>query len=104
MCEEAPMLQLNEILTLIETNRGALNEMGVHELAVFGSAARGEASSDSDIDVLVDLEVDSFDAYMDIKFFLEDLLHAPVDLVLKGTVKPELKASIEKTAVHAPGL
>ena len=98
------MRQLNEILALIEANRGTLNAMGVRELAVFGSAACGQASNGSDIDVLVDLEIESFDAYMDIKFFLEDLFHAKVDLVLKGTVRPELKASIEKTPVHAPGL
>jgi uncharacterized protein len=38
---------------------------------------------------------------MDLKFFLEDILHRPVDLVLAETVKPRLKPIIEKEVVYA---
>ena len=50
------------------------------------------------------LDEKTFDAYMDVKFFLEDLFHRPVDLVLKDAVKPKLRASIEESAIYAPGL
>lgn len=98
------MSKLNEILRELNAHSDVLRNMGVRELAVFGSFARADALDDSDLDFLVDFEEKTFDAYMDLKFFLEDLFHRPVDLVLKDAVKPKLRASIEESAVHAPGL
>lgn len=43
-------------------------------LALFGSTARDEASVESDVDLLVDLEPPTFDRYMDVKFLLADRL------------------------------
>jgi predicted nucleotidyltransferase len=67
---------------------------GVKSLGVFGSVARGEASLDSDVDILVEFDVPSFDHYMELKFYLEDLLGRTVDLVLKGSLKPALRDRI----------
>jgi predicted nucleotidyltransferase len=71
---------------------------------LFGSAARNEASDASDLDFLVEFDRKSFDNYMDLKFYLEELLGRPVDLVLKDAVKPRLREPILAEAVHAPGL
>ncbi len=71
---------------------------------MFGSAARNEASDTSDLDFLVEFDRKSFDNYMDLKFFLEDLLGRPVDLVLKEAIKPRLREPILAEAVNAPGL
>ena len=38
---------------------------------------------------------------MGLKFFLEDLLQRPVDLVLADTVKPRLKPIIAREVVYA---
>jgi len=52
-------------------------------MAVFGSVARGVASIDSDVDILVEFEgALTFDRFMDTKFYLEDLLGRHVDLVV----------------------
>jgi predicted nucleotidyltransferase len=93
-----------ELLKVIEGNSAAIRGFGVRRLALFGSCARGEDKPTSDVDVLVDLETKTFDAYMDLKFFLEDLLHRPVDLVLESALKPRLRAGILKEAIHASGL
>jgi predicted nucleotidyltransferase len=53
------------------------------------------------VDLLVELEEPTFDHYMDLKFYLEDLLGRPVDLVLADSVKPRLKPLIAKEAVYA---
>ena len=98
------MWKLNEILRELNAHSDAMRLMGVRELAVFGSFARADALDDSDLDFLVDFEEKTFDAYMDLKFFLEDLFHRPVDLVLKDAIKPRLRASIEESAGYAPGL
>ncbi len=74
----------------------------VKELYVFGSVARGEASETSDVDVLVDFKGKAdFDRFMGLQFYLEDLLNAQVDLVTRKALRPRLRASIEKEAIHA---
>ncbi len=59
------------------------------ELALFGSAARGELVPDSDVDVMAtfspDARWDLYD-YVQMQDELEQIFHRPVDLVEKGTV------------------
>ncbi len=48
--------------TIIETlkaREAELRRLGVRHIALFGSAARGEAGEASDIDILVDLQPDA---------------------------------------------
>ena len=93
----------NEILKMISEHRDEINRFGVRRLGLFGSAVRGEATQESNLDFLVEFETKSFDAYMDLKFFLEDLFSCQVDLVIADAIKPRLRESILKEAVHAPG-
>lgn len=83
------------IIGTLETEIEALKAtFGVRSLGVFGSIVRDEASPDSDVDILVEFDTPSFDRYMDLKFYLEDLLDRPVDLVLKSSLKPALRDRI----------
>lgn len=97
-------IQRDEILKKLEGQKGTLQRLGVRKLALFGSWAREEASSDSDLDFLVEFERKTFDSYMELKFFLEDLFHRPVDLVIPETLKERLKDSILKENIRVPGL
>jgi uncharacterized protein len=73
----------------------------VKSLALFGSVARGEASPSSDIDVLVEFKNSpGFDGYMALKFFLEDLLGAKVDLVMASALKPWARPTVEREAIR----
>ncbi|MGA2590504.1 MAG: nucleotidyltransferase domain-containing protein [Bryobacteraceae bacterium] len=49
---------LDHLLDTLRTHESELRRLGVSHAAVFGSIARGEASVDSDIDVLVELDQD----------------------------------------------
>jgi uncharacterized protein len=93
-----------EVLGLIEQNRDTLKRLGVRRLGLFGSSARGEATSSSDLDFVVELAEKSFDAYMDLKAYLEDLFGCRVDLVLADTIKPRLRPIIQRETVYASGL
>ncbi|MCB8977226.1 MAG: nucleotidyltransferase family protein [Ardenticatenaceae bacterium] len=74
---------------------------GVLALVLFGSVARSTAKSDSDVDLLVTFaEPATFDQYMNLKFYLEDILQAPVDLVTKTAVRPHILPKIEREGVH----
>jgi predicted nucleotidyltransferase len=93
-----------EIFNVLAANGAKIKSFGVRSLSLFGSCARGDETAESDLDFVVELERRSFDAYMDLKLFLEDLFGRPVDLVLSDGIKPRLRATILREAIHAPGL
>lgn len=94
-----------EMINLLSKHRSELRRAGVRSLACFGSVARNEARADSDIDFLVEFTgTPDFARYMDLKFYLEDLLGKPVDLVTRKALRPQLRAHVEREAVHVPGL
>ena len=90
-----------EILQLLKEQRGELHRMGVRSMALFGSAVHEELHPQSDIDLLVDLEPPyTYDRYIRLKFFLEDMLQRPVDLVMVDTIKERIRPEIEKEAIY----
>ena len=91
----------DDILKTIEANREKLKLFGVRSLGLFGSAVRGEAAEGSDLDFLVDLKKKTFDGYMDLKEFLEELFSCRVDLVMKDALKPRLREPILKETIYA---
>ena len=93
-----------QILEILQANRDKIRSYGVRRLGLFGSFARSEATEGSDIDFVVDFEKKTFDAYMDLKEFLEGLFQCRVDLVIGDAVKPRLRPAIVDAAVYAPGL
>lgn len=94
----------HEVFEILSDAAPALRSLGVQRLALFGSMARGTARADSDIDFLVRLKNETFDAYMDVKFLLGDRLGRPVDLVLEDTLKPRLREPILQESVDVPGI
>lgn len=94
----------HSIFSTIKSKRQKLKNFGVKNLYLFGSIVRNQNNPDSDIDVLVELKEKTFDSYMNLKFFLEDLFDCKVDLVLKDALKPQLKDQILKEAIHVPEL
>ena len=70
-------------------------------LALFGSRARGTAHGGSDVDILAAFDGPATSArYFGVRFHLEDLLGAPVDLVTDKALRPELRPHVEKEAIH----
>ncbi|MGO9620866.1 MAG: nucleotidyltransferase family protein [Desulfobaccales bacterium] len=93
-----------QILKIIEANREKIKGFGVRRLGLFGSGARSEATETSDLDFLVDMEPKTFDSYMDLKEFMEQLFGCKVDLVMKDALKPRLREPILKETIYAQGL
>jgi predicted nucleotidyltransferase len=91
----------DDVVRALAANAGVLAGMGVRSLSLFGSVARDEATAESDVDILVDFgEPASFDAYMDLKFYLEDLLGARVDLVTERGLKPGVRPYVQQDAIR----
>jgi len=98
LTQEGILEQLNQKAEELKQN------FSVRSIGLFGSLARNEADSQSDVDILVDFTETTFDHYMDLKFYLERLFQRPVDLVTADTVKPRLKPVIDKEVIYAKGL
>jgi uncharacterized protein len=96
------MLNKDDILATLGKKRQLIqNRFSVRSIGLFGSCLRNEATSDSDIDLLVEFDNPTYDNYMDLKSFLEDIFQAKVDLVLADTVKPRLQPYIAREVVYA---
>jgi predicted nucleotidyltransferase len=75
-------------------------EHGAHNVRVFGSAARGDARDDSDIDFLVEFEPGtSLLTHADLIVALEDLLVRHVDVAPEKTLKERLRDRVLSEAL-----
>jgi predicted nucleotidyltransferase len=76
-------------------------EYPISELGIFGSYARGEQRSDSDLDVLVafDQPVTLFELVR-LENELTDELGVEVDLVTKDSLKPRIEARVTDDLVY----
>lgn len=94
--------QRASILAVLIAHKPELEaRFGVERIGLFGSFARGDATPTSDVDVLVSFRTPTFDHYMDLKFFLEELFRRPVDLVLADSIKPRIGRRIRQETVYA---
>jgi predicted nucleotidyltransferase len=96
-------MQRDSALAILTQHRQHLRELGVLSLGIFGSVARDQAHAGSDVDILVELQSPvTFDQYMTVKFYLEDHLHCPVDLVTWRALKPQLLEVVEREVIYVP--
>lgn len=76
----------------------------IKRAGIFGSIAKGDATLNSDIDILVELgNKISLLEFVGIKYELEDLLGRKVDLVEYEAVKPRLKDKILSEEIRIYG-
>ncbi|UCI05975.1 nucleotidyltransferase family protein [Mesorhizobium sp. B1-1-8] len=93
----------NEVIERLRKNADAIRGMGATSLYLFGSAARGDARSDSDLDLFIDYDPVRRFSLIDlvgIKQFLEEKMSAEIDITTRDSLHPMLKADIERSAVR----
>ena len=96
------MLNRDDIMIILKEHKQDLEtRFSVKRIGLFGSILHGSASEESDVDILVDLAIPTFDNYMDLKFFLEDRLDRTVDLVLADSLKPRLRPLVTREVAYA---
>ena len=77
-----------------------LSRFGIKSLFLFGSVARNEANQESDLDFIVDFEGSvTFDRYVDLKIFLEDLFDRQIDLAIEDSLKPQIRQRVVEDAI-----
>jgi len=89
------------VLVRIREHHDTLERLGVKSLALFGSAARGEAGPESDVDLLVEFSepVGLFE-FVRVKRALEKILQCDVDLVTPDALRESMKAEILAEAIR----
>lgn len=93
----------NDLIKAIQGNKDTLKAYGVKSVGIFGSFAASRQTAASDIDVLVEFKKEgkTFDNYMGLKLFLEELFGRRVDLVIKDTLKARIKDRVLSETAYA---
>lgn len=88
------------IQTLSNSKAVLMQRFGVTRLALSGSTARGTATANSDVDILVSFDgIATSQRYFGAQFYLEDLLGCAVDLVTEKALRQELQPYVEREAI-----
>jgi uncharacterized protein len=93
------ILERDDIVTILQ-GQMIRSRFGIKSLSLFGSVARNEATQESDLDFIVNFDgVITFDRYMDLKIFLEDLFGKKIDLAIEDNLKPQIRQKILEDAI-----
>jgi len=78
------------VIEILRANEASIRSYGVRRLGIFGSVAREEHHSGSDVDLLVEFQkgTKTFDNFIHLVFFLEELLGQKVELVTTDSLSP----------------
>lgn len=108
---EMPAVQdrLAIVLRALRDNQSKLEELGVIHAGVFGSTARGDYRPDSDVDVLIDINVEKVRDVLglvrigrDIKGAVNQTLPSvDVEVADLGALKSGIRKEVEGEAVYA---
>jgi uncharacterized protein len=91
------IMQISSILK--ETLPYIKNKYGVEELEIFGSYVRGEDTDNSDIDLLVSFNnTPSLIKFIELENYLTGVIGIKVDLVMKNSIKKNLRQYILREA------
>jgi len=91
----------DEIIRKIRDHKKEIQDLGADRLSLFGSAVRDDLLPESDIDILVSFVMPAdYRKYINLKFFLEDLLQRPVDLVMETALRPRIRERVESEMIR----
>lgn len=88
-----------QVVSLLQAHQQELRRFGVEHCGIFGSFVRDKEIKDrSDVDILVAFKSGqkTFDNFMNLSFFLEDLFGRAIDLVTIESLSPYIGSHILK--------
>jgi uncharacterized protein len=93
-----------QVVVALSRHRHDLQQFGLRSCGVFGSFARNQQQSGSDIDILVEFEPGkkTFDNFMQLAWFLEALLGRRIDLVTIESLSPHIGPHILREVEYVP--
>jgi len=93
-----------ELIQQILLNQLQIRNFGVKKLGIFGSFVRNEVQENSDIDFLIEFypEQKSFDNFMDLSFYLQNLFKRKVEIVTPQSLSKYIGPYILKEVEYVP--
>jgi predicted nucleotidyltransferase len=98
------LMNCDQVVTTLRAHERELKEAGIVRLALFGSTARGDRRSDSDIDLLAAFDETRRISLLDVvglELQLSELLGQTVELVEEGTLKTRVQRNVTAEVVRA---
>jgi predicted nucleotidyltransferase len=93
-----------QILNYLKSHKQYLQEtFGLDKIGLFGSFARDENKTSSDIDIMFEVDKNtkfSMFQYLKLNKYLEDNFKTKVDLVREATIKDDIKPYIKKDLIY----
>ena len=86
------IVRKQDVLSNLRAHADQIRDLGVKRLGLFGSFMRDQARIDSDVDLLVEFEEGrkTYDTFIGLSFFLEEILGRPVELVTRESLSPHI--------------
>jgi uncharacterized protein len=102
--QDAPdgqQMQRDEAIEKLRQHEAELKQLGVQHLYLFGSTARGEARTDSDVDLFFDYEKGALGLFqlMDVKQRAAEILGCRADIMTRDSLHKTLRLRIEAASV-----
>lgn len=91
-----------EIVTFLKEHKTEIQEkFGATRIGLAGSYARGDATEESDIDIVVELQsVNKFRSFFYLLYYLQDAFGKRVDLVTESSLKPLVRKAVLKDIMY----
>lgn len=101
---QAKVQNKEKLLSLIASNSSRIRNYGVRTLGLFGSFARNEQNEQSDVDLLVDFETEkeTYRNFIDLAYYMEELLGRKVEIVTRNGLSPYIGPHILKEVQNVP--
>jgi hypothetical protein len=93
----------DEIIAKLKETAPALHAEGVTGLAIFGSRARGDSRSDSDLDVLIDIDPNSRFSLFNlagVHLMIEDRIGIPTQVTLRRALDERMASRIDDDLIE----
>ena len=91
----------DEAIKILKEHKSQLQQkFPLKTIALFGSYARNEQTSNSDVDVLVEFSEPVGIEFVDLVIELENIFQKPVDLVTRNGLKSKLKSFVEGDLIY----
>ena len=89
-----------DIIKILKNHKSTIEKKySVKKIGILGSYAKGKQTKSSDIDIIVEFNNPTFDNFMDLIFYLEDLYGREVDLVTLKGLSPYILPFVEKEVI-----